>query len=147
MKSKVAPSLNIHFSLQTFWWTGNHVLQGPFQPLKHQFHSSFCTGGMRLIYPISSPQMALPALVLPQLPPGRRIWNEVHPLESQCPQLWPLTHIFSPEDLHNFFLSDKQVSYSTVLIFYCLVNTWENNNYTLLCGTGDPNQHQSRICT
>lgn len=46
-----------------------------------------------------------------------------------------------------FFLSDKQASYSTVLIFYCLVNIQENNNYTLLCRTGNSNQHQSRICT
>lgn len=115
---------------------------------KHQFNFSFCTGGMRLIYPVSgaqlSPQMALPALVLP---PGSNIWNEVHPWESRCPQLQSWTHIFSTQDVHNFFLSDKQASYSTFLIFYCLVNMWENNNYTLLCRTGNSNQHQSRICT
>lgn len=31
-ENQVFPLLNFHFSLQTSWWTGNHVLQGPFQP-------------------------------------------------------------------------------------------------------------------
>lgn len=33
--------------------------------------------------------------------------------------------------------------YSTFVIVYSSVNRWENNNYTLLCRTGNYNQHQN----